>query len=347
MKNQRAKNMEDELLIRYLTGDLSTEDAEAIRLSIETDPVKKHRLEQMEKIWKLSGSIKDFQQINIARDWDSLRGRFRLSDQAAATIPFHRTRALAFRIIRVAAVILMLFAAAFMIYYYTGSGILSRMDWTTLTAPDQIEETTLPDGSHVSLNAGSSVTYPARFKGHKRTVRLDGEAFFEVSRNEDRPFIIHASDLATVEVQGTSFNLKTDPDKRKVRLNVLTGRVAFFPKGKRRQSVLLGKDEYAEYDNGRMSQQVFLDLNFLSWKTNTLAFENTPLPQVMEQLGRHYLREFLIRDPGIDTLALTGTYQNQTLDEVLDEMSLVLEIAFRETAGTIWVTTTDTPGHEE
>jgi ferric-dicitrate binding protein FerR (iron transport regulator) len=347
MKNLHAKNMDDDLLIKYLTGDLSAEDAEAIRLAIEADPAKKEYLEQMEKIWKLSGGIKDFQRIDTTGDWDSLRGRFGFSQQAATPSLINKTRSLAFRMIRVAAMILLVFAAGFMIYYYTGSGALSRMDWTTLAAPDHMEEITLPDGSHVSLNAGSSLAYPAHFKGRKRTVRLDGEAFFEVAGNEDKAFIIHVSEVATAEVLGTSFNLRTDPDKKKVLLNVLTGKVAFFPKGKRRQAIVLSKDEHAEYHNGKIRQQVSLDLNFLSWKTRTLVFENTPLPQVMEQLGRHYHREFMIRDPGIDTLALTGTYQNQEIAEVLEEMALVLGIAFKETDGMILVTTSDAQTHEE
>jgi len=132
MKNLHANNMDDDLLIKYFTGDLSGEDAEAIRLAIEADPVKKEYLEQMEKIWKLSGGIKDFQRIDTARDWDSLRGRFGFSQQTAAPSPINKTRSLAFRIILVAAMILLVFAAGFMIYYYTGSGALSRMDWTTL-----------------------------------------------------------------------------------------------------------------------------------------------------------------------------------------------------------------------
>jgi transmembrane sensor len=339
--------MDDTLLIKFLRGELSGEDSEAIRISIEADPAKREYLEQMERIWKLSGSIKDFQRIDTTKDWNSIHEKFGFSSPSAEPSRFNKSRSLAFMIVRLAALVLLLFASGFMIYYYTGNGAISRMEWTSFAAPDHTEEITLPDGSIVSLNAGSRLAYPVEFKGRKRTVELNGEAFFEVARNENKAFIIHVTDMATVEVLGTSFNLRTDPGKKKVLLNVLSGKVSFFPKGKRRQAIVLSKDERAEYHNGKIHQQFSLDLNFLSWKTRTLVFENTPLPQVMEQLGRHYHKEIIIRDPRVDALALTGTYKNQELEEVLEEIGLVLDIEIKETEGMILVTTFDAQSNEE
>jgi ferric-dicitrate binding protein FerR (iron transport regulator) len=67
----------------------------------------------------------------------------------------------------------------------------------------------------------------------------------------------------------------------------------------------------------------------------------------MEQLGRHYHKEFIIRDPGVDTMALTGTYKNQDLEDVLEEISLVLDIAFQETDGRIVVTSVEVQINEQ
>jgi ferric-dicitrate binding protein FerR (iron transport regulator) len=339
--------MDDELLFRYLTGDLSGQEAEDIRLSLENDPAGREYLAQMEKMWKLSGSIENFQRIDLAGDWNVLRERIAFSKPSLTLPAYTKTRSLTLRVVRVAALILLALAAGFMIHYYTGHGTMGRLDWMSLDAQDQIKELTLPDGSHVFLNEGSSLTYPAQFKGRKRIVRLDGEGFFEVARSEDKAFIIHVSDMATAEVLGTSFNLKEDPGKKKVQLNVLSGKVSFFPRGKKRQAIVLHQDEQAECHQGTIRQQLSLDLNFLSWKTRKLVFENTPLPEVTKQLGRHYRKQFIINDPGIDTLALTGTYQNQEMEDVLEEISLVLEIIFTEKDGMIHVTTMDGLSHEE
>jgi ferric-dicitrate binding protein FerR (iron transport regulator) len=333
--------MDDKLLISYLNGELDPEDAETFRRSLEGDPAGQEYLDQMERIWQSSAAMKDFQGIDPAGDWQALREEIGFKLPAAKPSPLRQTRSLTRRVLRVAALILLALTTGFMIYYYTGQGALSKPDWISLAVSDHTAEVTLPDGSHVTLNAGCRLAYPDRFSGRKRMVKLNGEAFFEVARNEDKPFLVQVSDMATVQVLGTSFNLRSDSGQHRVLLNVLTGKVAIFPKGKRKQAVEVGQDERAEYHNGKITQDVALDLNFLSWKTRNLVFENTPLPRVLVQLGRHYHRQFIIPDPGVDTLALTGTYQDQEMAEVLEEIALVLDIVFTETEGVIQVTTTD------
>lgn len=339
--------MDDELLKKYLTGNLTPEESETIRLFMEAEPANREYLEQMEQIWKSSGNIREFQSIDAAKDWNSLRKRFGFSKQPEEHHPSRQIRRMTFRIMRVAALILLVFASTFLIYYYTGNGRLSKMDWITVYASGQREEITLPDGSKISLNTGSRLDYPAEFKGLKRAVKLEGEAFFDVARNEEKTFIVIVADEASTEVLGTSFHLKEDTVKRRVLLNVLTGKVAFYPKGKKKQALVLGKDEHAEYHNGHIQQQVSFDLNFLSWKTRTLTFDNAPLPQVLKQLGKHYHKEFHIMDTELATLALTGTYKNQKIDNVLQEISLVLDIAFEETNGRIQVWAFDVQTNEE
>jgi transmembrane sensor len=347
MKKQAVHIMDEELLMKYLTGNLSVEESETVRLSMEAEPAKREYLEHMEQIWKSSGSIREFQSLDAAGDWNSLRERFGFSKQAQEHHPSRQIRRMTYRIMRVAALILLIFASTFLIYYYTGNGRLSKLDWITLDAAVQQEEVTLPDGSRVSLNTGSRLAYPAEFKGLKRAVKLQGEAFFEVARNEEKAFIVIVADEASTEVLGTSFHLKEDPGKRQVFLNVLTGKVAFYPKGKKKRALVLGKNEHAEYHNGQIHQPVSINLNFLSWKTRTLTFENAPLPEVLKQLGKHYQREFRIRDVRLDTLALTGTYKNQDIEDVLEEISLVLDIAFEETDGMIQVRAFDSETNEE
>lgn len=332
--------MNDELLMKYLTGNLSTEESEAIRISMEAEPANREYLEEMEKIWKSSASIREFQSIDAARDWNFIRDGFGFPEQPGEHHPIRPFKVITFPIIRWAAFILLAFATAFMIYYYVGNGMFSKMDWMTLNASARPREVTLPDGSQVWLNIGSRLAYPVDFKGLKRKVKLEeGEAFFEIARNEKKAFIVIVANEASVEVLGTSFHLLEDPGKRRVLLNVLTGKVAFYPMGKKKEAQVFGKNEHAEYHNGRIQQQISYDLNFLSWKTRTLTFENVPLPKVLEQLGKHYHKEFHIMDAGLDTLALTGTYKDQEIDDVLEEISLVLEIRFKETGGKIQVMT--------
>ncbi len=339
--------MDDDLLMKYLTGHLGPEESESLRLSMESDPAIREYLEEGEKIWKSAGSILEFQSIDAAKDWISMRDRFGFRNTAAEHHPLRITRSMVFRMARVAAVLLLVMATSFLIYYYTGNGPMSRLEWTTMEARDLPGETTLPDGSKVSVNAGSQLVYPVDFKGRKRFVKLRGEAYFEVARNEKKAFHVLVADEASVEVLGTTFHIRQDPDKKRILLNVLSGRVAFFPKGKKKDALVIGPDEHAEFSSGNVRQQVSYDLNFLSWKTRTMTFDHTPLPEVLNQLARHYHKDFDIMHQGIDTLTLTGTYKNQVFEDVLDEISLVLDIIFEESNGRIQVKSFGIQANEE
>ena len=340
--------MDDDLLMKYLTGNLSPEESESFRLSIEADPASKTYVEELEKIWKSAGSIREFQSIDAAKDWQSMRDRFGFSAQVAREHhPSRFTRSMVYRMARAAAILLLVMASSFLIYYYTGNGRMSRLDWAAVEARDLPREVTLPDGSMASLNTGSRLEYPLQFKGRRRIVKLQGEAYFEVVRKEEKAFLVLVADQASVEVLGTSFHLREDPGKKRILLNVISGKVAFFPKGKKKDALVLGPDEHAQFSKGAVRQQVSYDLNFLSWKTRTIKFDNTPLPEVINQLARHFKQDFEILDAGIDTLTLTGTYKNQAFEDVLDEISLVLDIIFEESDGRIQVKTFGAHTNEE
>ena len=337
--------MNDTLLIRYLTGELTAQETEMLRQELESDPDKRKYLKQMEKIWKRSGSIEDFRSIDAANDWLILKEKFRTPEQTlpgVPTIPFPTkrqfpSRSLTYIIARIAAIALLVLATALMTYYYKGNGPLSKVEWVSMLAHDQQEEIVLPDGSRIFLREGTTLAYPVGFKGKERSVKLDGEAFFEVARNEDKPFVVHIADEATAEVLGTSFNLRADKDNRHVTLNVVSGKVAFYPKGIKKNASILLKDQQAVCAEGSVRNESSIDLNFLSWKTRTIVFENSPLTEVVKQLGKYYRKEFLITDSELESLSLTGTYKKQSLSDVLMEIELVLDVVFEESEEIILV----------
>jgi ferric-dicitrate binding protein FerR (iron transport regulator) len=370
-----AFHPDEELLRRYVQGELGPEESGKLEKRLDSEPVLREEFRQMKRIWDLSASMGDFRSIDAESDWNKLKKMIsgvqdNLPDDIAApedepsldgepalpagSVPGHeqvgdarfsehpeneftivpRLSPVA-RFIRIAAVFVLVAITAAMIYYYTGEGEYSNLKWVSLETGESIEELILPDGSVVTLNSGTKLSYPEEFKRKKRSVKLEGEAFFEVSPDPGKPFIITAGDQAGVEVLGTSFNLRTDPKNRKVFLNVVSGKVAFFPKGKRNSATLLEKDQHAVYEKGGISQPVSLDLNFLSWKTSVLEFDDTPLREVVEQLGRHYRKEIRIADPVLDALSLTGTYNKQSLEDIIYEIELVLEVTVTETGGVL------------
>lgn len=193
---------------------------------------------------------------------------------------------------------------------------------------------TLPDGSAVVLNANTRINFPEEFKKDVREVSIFGEAFFEVSPDPDKPFIIHASGL-DIKVLGTSFNVEAYPGNDYVKVTVNTGRVLVYPSAtpsgqEEKAGKLLTAGEIATYSqkSGILFKGVNDDLNVLSWKTGVLTFKETRLADVIKAFEEKYQKQFVIEDTAILDQRLTARFENQSLDDALETLSLIFNLKF-------------------
>jgi len=147
----------------------------------------------------------------------------------------------------------------------------------------------LPDGTSVWLNAASSITYPTAFTGNERTVRVMGEAYFEVQRDKTRPFRVEfnaGADSGVVEVLGTGFNINAYTDEDAVRTTLLEGSIRVVS----RETTLLHPGQQAQLDSKGHST-VITDVNVedvIAWKNGQFHFENADIRTVMRQIARWY-----------------------------------------------------------
>ena len=181
------------------------------------------------------------------------------------------------------------------------------------------------------LNKQTTVRFPATFDGKERRVFLLGEAFFKVARDEKRPFIVEAQGTMT-RVLGTSFNIKTDKDKASIA--VFTGKVSFSEKEDAANSALLIKGEQARFDhtNHLLTKYRIGDSNLLAWKTGILVFNNTTLPEVAKVLSGYYHKQIAIDIPDPELFSLSASFEKQSLKEVLEVISMTLDLRYGETA---------------
>lgn len=188
-------------------------------------------------------------------------------------------------------------------------------------------EITLADGSKVWLNSNTSLYYPEKFD-QDRIVYLDGEAYFEVARDENRPFMIYTGKGVT-EVLGTSFNISTE--NKTVVVTVAKGQVALYPEGNREKQVVLEQGEKGLFKekNKEVSKVKNDDINYLSWRTGILTFENAALSTVAETLSKHYHTAITLKEDVSNHCMLTSTFKDQTLEEVLELIRLTLDIEIK------------------
>lgn len=189
------------------------------------------------------------------------------------------------------------------------------------------------DGSKATLNAETRIKYPRKFGFSERKVELEGEAFFEVSPNKDRPFIVDLKDV-NVKVLGTTFDVKayaTDPD---IFVSLETGKVALT--NSLHPLAHLKPGEKATYNRQtgvcKISRPDNIENNS-AWKKNQLIFSNTSLSDVITTLSRRYNVEFAVMDSSVLHYNYTLISTDQELLQILKDLEKITPIQFIEKEG--------------
>lgn len=211
---------------------------------------------------------------------------------------------------------------------------------TMATANGDLRELTLPDGSSVTLNAGSKLIYPERFSDSLRDVTLIGEAFFEVTSDADRPFVVSTEKLKT-KVLGTSFNIKSFKGESQEVISVASGRVLVFSENREQKNeVVLIPEEQVVYQQGNLEKKRVDLSEVLSWKTGVLLFKQSPLSEAVAMLERKYDVDIEIQSKNLINCTVTGEFKNSTsLEQVLENFRYVLDVHYEfKTTGQIVIT---------
>lgn len=224
-------------------------------------------------------------------------------------------------------------AASFLILVTFGYGLFWFLNSSISVQTSQYAKTVnLTDGSVVTLNKNTTLTYPRKFDNDKRTLSLKGEAFFEVKPNQNKPFEVYVNDVL-VTVLGTSFNIKSEANGY-AEVVVKTGKVSVELKEKKDQKIILKKGEKGIYKSSLLNKEVNTNKNFNSWKTGIFIFENEPLTSIVSQLENYYNTTILIDSKKSNCFA-SITIENQTLDQALNELQLLFGFDIKKNNNTI------------
>lgn len=187
---------------------------------------------------------------------------------------------------------------------------------------------TLGDGTRVYLNSGSTLTYPEVFEPSIRNVVLTGEAFFEVMRDEKRPFVVKTGSIDT-RVLGTSFNVSAYMDEP-VSIAVATGKVQ-VKETNNKDSLLLTPNYQATFRNEKQNwETTSVDINkVIAWKNQTLNFDGVSLAEVAKDLERWYNVSVTFENDNIKNCIIHGQYKDQSLQSVLKSIQYMYQIDFK------------------
>lgn len=165
---------------------------------------------------------------------------------------------------------------------------------------------TLTDGSKIWLNSETVIRYPVNFTGKKREVYLEGEAFFKVTKDSERPFVVHAAETQ-VEVLGTEFNVRNYSDELEVATTLVNGSVRLTTEKKNRQVILEpGEQGCIDKATGKMGVHTVDTYLFTAWKDARFVFRNTRMEDLLNILSRWYDLDIFYQNNAVKDICFTG-----------------------------------------
>ncbi|MEZ4963296.1 MAG: FecR domain-containing protein [Saprospiraceae bacterium] len=306
------------LLQKELSGGLAPEERASLDSWLAGSPEHRRIAQSVRKAWELSGGFKQDVELDMEADFEKIRHRIaRVEKAPARVVPLRRRWAL-----RVAAAVVLLLVAPFVVKKFLRPGVPSEVAF----AGDQprSEAVALVDGSRVYLNANSRLTYFAAAGGKERRVKLEGEAFFDVARDESKPFVVETPS-GEVTVLGTSFSVQERPDGTSIEVEVASGKVKLQPKGGGSHLILVKNEKGIFYkQENKLEKTVDPGLNDLAWHTRRLSFQNTSLKDALAAINRLYQVEVKTNNPATENCPLTVTFDQKNLDTVLATLQALL-----------------------
>lgn len=312
-------------MARYLAGEADAPEVEKLKSWLRNDPAHTGIFRQYRKSWSLLQAKAADEHISLDEEWEALSARTGIQPEAVSRKLFPSGRRSIVRAAAIAVILILPSLLYFWLYMHPGED--------RLVASKQVVESTLPDGTQVALNSGSSLEYPSRFTGKERKVRLKGEAFFEVSHDAEKAFVIDAEDLE-IRVLGTSFYVNTASDNNNMEVALMSGSVKLEYRGKQ---MLLEPGEKAVVlrQYGEIVKQPNKDPNLLAWKTGILRFNNTPLSDIIDVLQKVYHKDIRAVNPEILHCRITATFEGESLQEVLTVLQSTIDLQVRPNGNAI------------
>lgn len=274
----------------------------------------------------------------IERSYDTIMNR-----DISKTFVIHRNKKSLKRHLSVAASVSIVLLLSFLWYKMEESIPETEIahvekEWIEKRAPlGQKLTVKLEDGSLVKLNAGSRIIYPKNFNDSIREILLEGEAFFQVSKNPQRPFVVKSKNLITT-VLGTSFAVKAYEEEPQIQVAVLTGKVLVKKKVRSetedgKDSIYLLPNEALTYSikNSELKKTAFNYNKSFSWKDNVLYFEDAGFKEITATLSKWYGKKFEINTAINQQKDFSGRYEGQSLEMVLEGISFTFGVHYKIT----------------
>ncbi len=314
------------MLLRFLSGKSSETENELIQNKMASDIRLRKLIEVLQFVWGLNRKPIPKQDVEAA--WLKFQDRVMTESAAKKSSAYHpalhpRPTRLA-TTLRVAVISLILVVGGYyFIHEYVPFNAQGELQYTTIRVDKgERRRITLPDGTRIMMDAGSEITFAESFLS-ERVLSLQGEAYFEVAPDANKPFSVKANH-ALVQVLGTKFNVRAWDEANRVEVAVTEGKVAVKNRDMDISSgVLLEQGDFSlvkKDDEPTQPEQVNVEAH-LGWMHNVIDFKDVRIREVFAQLERWYDFEITIDDTSYLSMRMTIHINPSNIDEVLELIS--------------------------
>lgn len=343
------------LFISYLEKDISKQDEEYLVRWTNNNPGSLKELNELRTLWNLAGISGKIDNKLAEKEWKLFLQRV----EKRKSIQLKPANNLMYWLPRMAAIFLLGAVISAAITYTIFNTRNSELIYQEINTPAGAKSIiTLPDGSSVWLNAGSSIRYSNQFGKKQREIFLTGEAFFDVAKNKRKPFVVQASDLS-IKAYGTTFNVKSYPDENTVETTLIEGSIGIKRnslKGKNTDEVILQPNQRVVYykpskqnkiaeqpaeeiaqsvpDKRETQKLTYMiskgidPLPFTSWKDGTLFIDSETLNNLAIKLERKYDVKIQFENETLKALKFTGSLENETVEQVIEAIGVAANIDY-------------------
>ena len=315
------------LIYKSFSGDLSAEEQNQLENWLSESDANQKEADALKKTWQLSANFSKNLEVNLDAEFAQLQNRIddeekgNVKEAIVKTMPTTQKKSW-WKPLSVAAAVLLLAGAFFM--FNQNSATVEMLAMETLEG--EMKEVALADGSKVWLNENSKLTYPNAMNGDERRVTLAGEAFFDITKNPSKPFIIDTRD-AEVKVLGTSFEVRAMDDEIRTEVVVKTGRVSLGKKNDLKPIELTANQKgIYNRETGKKLNFDVKNLNSISWQNNMLVFDDLPLEKVLVDVENHFGIKVILENQDLLKCKFESLFPDAKEKEVLKGISSVFKM---------------------
>ncbi|SMO52413.1 FecR family protein [Saccharicrinis carchari] len=317
--------MNNEKIWKYINGELPEEEKASVLRWIKEKPERIAEYHRLKRDFSFSGSSDHITDESIARHYDTLLGRIQASGK--------KINGLFTELLKYAAVVALTFLTAYYIFSHSdqSSKDSSKVLLTQVeTMAGQSSKVTLPDGTAVWLNSASSLTYAADFGQHgQREVTLQGEAFFDVTRDTLKPFKVSTSEMV-VKVLGTSFNMEAY-DGSDVVTTLVEGKVQInSPGGTKLSDLKPGEQITLSLATNKLEIKEVDTRYYASWKDGYIILNNVRLEDIAPKLERFYNVNMVLKNKRVKDIVINGRgLRNMPVDQLMRVLKMTYGLDYK------------------